>query len=982
MRSVFRAGRISWRRDPDLKAIVKGASIGHYRILEPLGAGGMGAVYKAHDEKLDRIVAIKLLASDAIPQEDRRRRFLQEARAASALNHPHILTIFDIGDADGKPFIAMEYIEGETLRAKIARRTLSLADALDIACQVAEGLGKAHEHGIVHRDLKPENLMISRDGYAKILDFGLAKLIGREKPAPVDSAEKTAMHVKTQPGTIMGTIHYMSPEQILGRKVDQRSDVFSFGIVLYEMATGRRPFSGENDVDTMHAILHEEPRPPHVISADLPRDLHRIISKALAKQPKQRYQAIKYAAEEIKELRRGLESGRARAAAKTRLVLKSVATSAARSTKVDYENALNQAQYKAVTTTEGPLLIVAGAGTGKTRTLVYRVARLVETGVRPESVLLLTFTRRAAGSMLARAAALADERCQRVSGGTFHSLAYSVLRKHSELAGVARSLSVLDQGDTEDLIELLRRQMGLTGKDRRFPRKRTIGAIFSMAVNKLIPIEEVLEGQYPQYIDEQEELEKLFAEFERYKRDRHLLSYDDLLLRLRDALEGSDELRDKLSKQYGYLMVDEYQDTNKLQAQIVRLIGGAHGNVAVVGDECQSIYSFRGASFHNMIEFPDLFPGAQVIKLEENFRSTQPVLDLANALIRDAKEGYAKSLYSQSTDGPLPMLVSTSDENEQSRFVAQRIEELREDGVPFSEIAVLFRASAHSFDLEIELAKHGIPFRKYGGIRFAESAHIKDVLAFLRVVVNPSDTLSWRRALKLVENVGDVTVEQILLYLGVEKKEFRTSKAKGGLFKKLKEFPAKAGYKDQLIRFAHLLVTVSEQKTPRAQLAATERFYRPILQAKHDDHARRQRELEHLLTIAKRYKSADELLADVALDPVDMAAADAAARGDGYVTLSTVHSAKGLEWNALFVIWMLDGWFPSMRASDVFEDLAEEKRLLYVAATRAKQHLYFTCPLNAHEGYESYFSSGVSRFLEELPPKVLARATLSRDGEE
>jgi DNA helicase-2/ATP-dependent DNA helicase PcrA len=328
------------------------------------------------------------------------------------------------------------------------------------------------------------------------------------------------------------------------------------------------------------------------------------------------------------------------------------------------------------------------------------------------------------------------------------------------------------------------------------------------------------------------------------------------------------------------------------------------------------------------------------------------------------------------------MLISTSDENEQSRFVAQRIEELREEGVPFNEIAVLFRASSHSFDLEIELAKHGIPFRKYGGIKFADSAHIKDVLAFLRVVINPSDTLSLRRALKLVDNVGDVTIEQILQYLGVEKKEFRTSREKIGLFKKLKQFPAKSRYKEQLIRFAHLLVTVAEEKTPRAQLAATERFYRPILRVKYDDHPRRQRELEHLLTIAKRYKTGDELLADMALDPVDMALADAAARGDGFVTLSTVHSAKGLEWNALFVIWMMDGWFPFLRASDHFEDLEEEKRLLYVAATRAKKHLSFTCPLTAHEGYGSNFSCNVSQFLETLPPNILSRATLSRYGEE
>jgi len=957
-----------------MKASSKLKSIAHYRIIEELGAGGMGVVYKAHDEKLDRIVAIKLLPPDAVSHEDRRRRFLQEARAASALNHPHILTIYEIGEANSCPYIAMEYIQGETLREKIASRALPIATALEIALQVSEGLGKAHENGIVHRDLKPENLMISSDGYAKILDFGLAKLIAREKPA-VDSEQKTVVQVKTRPGTILGTINYMSPEQILGRKVDHRSDVFSFGIVLYEMTAGLRPFSGENDVDTMHAILHEEPRAPHIVSSTLPRDLHRIIIRALAKQPKDRYQSITELTSEIRTLKRNLESGKTAATTKTRLVLKPVATAARKSLKIDYEKELNESQYQAVTKIDGPLLIVAGAGTGKTRTLVYRVARLIDVGVRPESVLLLTFTRRSATSMLARAASLADERCQRVSGGTFHSVAHSILRKYPEYSGVARTFSVLDQSDTEDLIDLLRRQMGFVGKERHFPRKRTIGTIFSMSVNKLLSIEDLLNQQYPQFAHEQEALQNLFTAFDRYKRDRHLLTYDDLLVRSRDALQNSDKLREKLSEQYRYVMVDEYQDTNRLQAQIVRLIANTHDNVAVVGDECQSIYSFRGASFRNMLEFPELFPGAQIIKLEENFRSTQPILDVANSLISDATEGYAKRLFSRETEGPAPLLVTATDENEQSRFVAQRIEELREEGVPLSEIAVLFRASSHSFDLEIELARQGIPFRKFGGIKFAESAHIKDVLAFLRVVTNPSDTISWYRALKLLHNVGEVTVEQILSFLEVETREYRTQKSKVGLFKKLKQFPARTAYQDQLLRMARLLQATNEQKTPRAQIATIERFYRPIMQANFDDHPRRQRELEILITIARRYRTAEDFLADVTLDPIETAD-ESTARGQGFVTLSTVHSAKGLEWNALFVIWMMDGWFPSFRAYDVFEDLEEEKRLLYVAATRAKQHLYFTCPVITSESYGQESASSISQFLEAVPSTVLARATL------
>src|SRR5205085_4493458 len=314
-----------------------------------------------------------------------------------------------------------------------------------------------------------ENLIITRDGYAKILDFGLAKLVERrQRAATANSADKTLLQVNTKDGMVMGTVNYMSPEQLLGQRVDLRSDIFSFGVVLYEMATGQCPFANEHKIDTMYAILHTEPPPIHTLKSDLPFDLHQILGKALAKTPKARYQTTKELATELKNLRRALEAGRARPApTKTRLVLKQVTTPVERARKIDYAQELNEAQYEAVTTTDGPLLIVAGAGTGKTRTLVYRLAYLIEQGVRPESILLLTFTRRAATSMLARAAALADARCQRVSGGTFHSLAHAVIRKHSELTGIARTFTVLDPADTEDVVDLLPRQMKLTGKGRR-----------------------------------------------------------------------------------------------------------------------------------------------------------------------------------------------------------------------------------------------------------------------------------------------------------------------------------------------------------------------------------------------------------------------------------------------------------------------------------------------------------------------------------
>jgi DNA helicase-2/ATP-dependent DNA helicase PcrA len=600
----------------------------------------------------------------------------------------------------------------------------------------------------------------------------------------------------------------------------------------------------------------------------------------------------------------------------------------------------------------------------------------VEIGVKPESILLLTFTRRAAASMLTRAAALADARCQRVSGGTFHSLGHSVLRRFADQAGVAKNFTVLDQSDTEDLIDLLRRQIKLT-KERHFPRKRTIAAIFSMMVNKVQSLKQVLNQEYPQFIDERRNLETLFKSFEDFKRARHMLTYDDLLVRFREALEKSATMREQLSDQYRYIMVDEYQDTNKLQAQIVKLMTTQHENVAVVGDEFQSIYSFRGASHRNMLEFPKLFPKSQIIKLEENFRSTQPILDVANSIMADVKESYKKHLYSRIEGSESPVVVSARDENEQSRFVAQRIADLRDKGVSLAEIAVLFRSSSHSFDLEIELGKHGLAFRKFGGMRFAESAHIKDALSFLRVVTKPSDTLSWFRALKLIDHIGDATVYQILEHLGVEQKEFRSVRTKAALFKKLHRFPARPAYKAQLTRLTRVLCTVCESNTPTEQLSAVLRFYRPLLKDKYDDVQRRGRDLEHLQTIAKRYKTSAKLLEDVALDPTEVIQGNTARRGSGFVTLSTVHSAKGLEWDTVFLIWMTDGWFPANRFQDEFDDFEEERRLLYVATTRAKRELTFIYPaINVYAGPETDGTPTLSRFLEPIPPTILPHASL------
>jgi Superfamily I DNA and RNA helicases len=768
----------------------------------------------------------------------------------------------------------------------------------------------------------------------------------------------------------------MAPEQLLGQRVDHRCDVFSFAVVLCEMITGAAPFVHDNRIDTMHAILHRDPRLPDGNEPEVPAELHRILTKGLAKNPKERYQTVLELASELRTLKRDLDLGKAipLGTVRTKLVLKRRSV-VAREQGINYQAELNEAQLKAVMTTDGPLLIVAGAGTGKTRTLVYRVARLIEIGVKPESVLLLTFTRRAATSMLTRAAALADARCQRVSGGTFHALGHSVLRKFAEQAGVQRNFTVLDQSDTEDLIDLMRRQIKLA-KGEHFPRKRTIATIFSMMVNKVIPLKTVLNQEYPQFLDQKKSLEALFRAFEDFKRAKQMLTYDDLLVRFKEGLEQSEQMREQLGDQYRYIMVDEYQDTNKLQAQIVKLMTTRHDNVAVVGDEFQSIYSFRGASHRNMLEFPKLFSKARIIKLEENYRSTQPILNVANSIMEDVKESYKKRLFSTIDGGELPVVVSAHDENEQSRFVAQRIDELREQGTPLSEMAVLFRSSSHSFDLEIELGKQGIPFRKFGGVRFAESAHIKDALSFLRVVVKPSDTLSWFRMLKLIDHIGDATVYQILEYLGVEQRDFRSARTKEALFKRLHKFPGRASYQTQLIRLARVLNTVSASNTPGEQLSAVSKFYRPLLKNKYDDAQRRGRDLEHLQAIAKRYKNAAKLLEDIALDPTDAVDGNAGRRTSGFVTLSTVHSAKGLEWNHVFIIWMTDGWFPSNRFQDEFDDLEEERRLLYVATTRARTDLTFVYPVNVYRGPEADNTPALSRFLDPVPHDVLPHASL------
>jgi DNA helicase II / ATP-dependent DNA helicase PcrA len=651
-----------------------------------------------------------------------------------------------------------------------------------------------------------------------------------------------------------------------------------------------------------------------------------------------------------------------------------------RSFRIRYAEVLNAQQLAAVTHRDGPLLVVAGAGSGKTRTLIYRVARLIESGVPPGAILLLTFTRRAAQEMLRRVEQLVGDRGGEVAGGTFHSFANMVLRRFGSGIGLKPNFTILDRADMEDVVNLLRMRMGLGSKERRFPKKGTIAEAISMARNKNRDLKAELEIDFPQLIEHEQEILALAEKYETYKRERALIDYDDLLYCLAELLRSDDATRRRLSDTYRYIMIDEYQDTNAIQAELVRLLAATHLNVMAVGDDAQSIYSFRGANFRNIMDFPSLFPGARVIKLEENYRSLQGILDVANEVISRASEKYTKALFTRRSGELRPLLVRAADEHMQSRFVAQRILELREDGVGLGEIAVLFRSSYHAFDLELELQRRDIPFVKRGGFKFIEAAHVKDVLAHLRVIANPADAVSWLRALVLVNGVGNRRAERLIEEIVSSPAPEETLAASASRIG-MRAHAAVEG----CAQLGKLLSRLrANPGRPADQLAEVIEYYLPIMrEAYPDDYPKRERDLEHFQNLAERYRGLEAMLADMALEPPSDSIGDILAvdPDEGYVTLSTIHSAKGLEWRMVFLIWAADGRFPGPMSVRP-DELEEERRLMYVASTRARDELYITYPIYIIDRSIGYVMGHVSRFLEELDAKVLPTAMLQEaEGE-
>ncbi len=630
---------------------------------------------------------------------------------------------------------------------------------------------------------------------------------------------------------------------------------------------------------------------------------------------------------------------------------------------INYKNELNPAQYEAASAVEGSYLIIAGAGTGKTRTLVYRVSRLVEIGYDPKSIVLLTFTRKAASEMMNRAAILLDNRCSKIQGGTFHSFANLTLRKYAQAAGLDSSFTILDQGDSEDVINLIRSQAGLISKEKRFPNKETLFKVFSLSVNTGRAVEEIIIENYPHFEEQLDKILGIQKIYTEYKRKNNLLDYDDLLVYHRDFLVSLSPAAKSFLSTLNFIMVDEYQDTNKLQAEVVKGLTQLRNNVMVVGDDSQSIYAFRGANFKNIIEFPKLFPGTKIIKLEENYRSIQPILDFTNQIIKGAVEKYDKHLYTHKSGGNLPVIIAASTENLQSKFIVEKILDLREEGVPLGEIAVLFRSSFFSFDLEIELTKANIPFLKFGGMKFVETAHIKDVLAFLRIAANPKDVVSWYRVLLLHEGVGPKTAQKILDELATARLTIKGNPDAVTNFR----------YNENIARLFQLLYQLhTKQMLPSEKAQLVVDYYYPLFKEKYDDYNKRYKDLEIFLNITENYKSLDSLLADMAIEPVIDSVIDIESpdKEEEYLTLSTIHSAKGLEWHTVFIIHAVEGYFPSSRSVESLEQLEEERRLMYVASTRAKQNLFVTYPMNLFDRAAGMTFSKPSRFITEMNPDL------------
>jgi ATP-dependent DNA helicase UvrD/PcrA len=629
-------------------------------------------------------------------------------------------------------------------------------------------------------------------------------------------------------------------------------------------------------------------------------------------------------------------------------------------------NQLNPDQRRAVEHEDGPLLVVAGAGSGKTATLAYRVARLVERGIPPGRILLLTFTRRAARQMLARArSARGGASLDRVWGGTFHSVAHRLLRLHGRSLGLSPTFTVLDRSDTADLMDLVRGELGLGTGERRFPRKDTLADIYSRVVDAQRPLPEVLERDFPWCREERDGVAAVFDGYATRKRAADGLDYDDLLVWWR-ALLRTDRVGAQVARRFDHVLVDEYQDTNAVQADILAALKPSGEGLMVVGDDAQAIYGFRAATVRNILEFPQRFPGATIVRLERNYRSSQPILDASNAVISRATRRHTKTLWTDRTDGARPTLLTCLDEADQSDAVCRAVLEHREAGVPLQQQAVLFRTGHHSDLLEIELAHRNIPFVKYGGLTFLETAHVKDALAVLRIVENRRDEVSWFRVLQLLDGVGAATARRALGVIAATEGDADALEALAGV-----RVPAAALASRDALASVIRDLRADPPPSPAAQLERVRRFLDPLLRKRYDDAEPRLRDLEQLEQVAAGFGSRAAFVAELTIDPPSSTAdlAGPPLLDEDFLVLSTIHSAKGGEWDVVHVLHAADGMIPSDMATGDDERIDEERRLFYVALTRARHGLHVYFPLRYHRrnhgAEDRHLHAQLTRFLDD-----------------
>jgi DNA helicase II / ATP-dependent DNA helicase PcrA len=649
---------------------------------------------------------------------------------------------------------------------------------------------------------------------------------------------------------------------------------------------------------------------------------------------------------------------------------------AARSTSIhiDYAAELNAQQLAAVTAQPGPQLIIAGAGSGKTRTLTYRVAYLLENGIDPRNILLLTFTNKAARQMLDRVANLLPIDASGIWGGTFHSVGNRMLRRHGSALGYNSGFTIMDREDQKDLINTIVASAGIDPKEIRFPKGDVLAEIFSFVVNTETPLEELLAEKFPYFLPLLEKITDVYARYEKKKKTTNSVDFDDLLEKTLSMLQKHEGIASFYRRQFQFILVDEYQDTNKIQADFIDLLAREHRNVMVVGDDAQSIYSWRGANFQNILEFPKRYPNTNVFKIEMNYRSVPEILEVANAAIAANVDQFQKNLQPvRESTAAKPAVVALSDGSEQAQFIAQRILELRDEDVDLNEIAVLYRAHYHALELQLELSRRGIPYQITSGIRFFEQAHIKDVISFLRFVANPRDEVAFKRMVKLLPGIGNRSAEN--LWNAWDK----SLNERGEIIswsERLLAMNVSTKSKKHWTQLAHTLdeIATGGQPNPPSEMITS------VVEAIYDDYAKvnftnyelRQEDLNQLAAFARQFKDVNEFLSQLALiTNVDAEAAPNQTGDKEAVNLSTVHQAKGLEFHTVFVIWLTDGMFPSSRSMDQRKDLEEERRLFYVAITRAKDELYFTYPhMRLTGGYGDVFQRP-SRFLREIPNKLV-----------